>query len=72
MVGHPRSKFYRGAKMKHPLPLGFGFALAQNAEAMKFFSGLAEEKQAEILQQAQNVSSKSEMQALVDSLSVKN
>lgn len=58
--------------MKQSVPLGFSFALAQNTEAMKVFSGLTEEKQAEILQQAQNVSSKSEMQALVNSLSHQN
>lgn len=51
------------------LPLGFGFALAQNPEAMKAFSGLTEAQQAEILQKAHAVSSKDEMQTLVNRLS---
>ncbi|MCF2596491.1 hypothetical protein [Pseudoflavonifractor phocaeensis] len=51
------------------LPLGFGFALAQNPEAMKTFSDLPESKQSEILQKARNVSSKGEMQSLVNTLS---
>lgn len=51
------------------LPLGFGFALAQNPEAMKTFSGLPESKRSEILQKARNVSSKGEMQSLVNTLS---
>ncbi len=54
---------------KTKLPLGFGFALVQNPEAMKVFSDLPEERQSEILQKAHRASSKNEMQALVDSLS---
>lgn len=53
---------------RNDLPLGFSFALAQNPEAMKVFSNLPENRQAEILQQAHTVSSKGEMQALVNGL----
>jgi len=56
---------------RNDVPLGFGFALVQNPEAMKYFSALSEEKQSEILQQARSVSSRAEMQSLVDSLSAK-
>ena len=34
------------------LPLGFGFALVQNPDAMKKFSSLPEERQRELLQTA--------------------
>ena len=51
------------------LPLGFGFALAQNPDAMKVFYNLSEARQAEILQKAHSVSSKAEMQMLVNHLS---
>ena len=51
------------------LPLGFSFALAQNPDAMKVFTNLSEAKQQEILQKSHAVSSKDEMQALVNSLS---
>ena len=51
------------------VPLGFGFALVQNPEAMKCFSSLSESKQSEILQRARSVSSRDEMQSLVASIS---
>lgn len=54
---------------RNDLPLGFSFALAQNPEAMKTFSNFPEGRQREILQKAHTVSSKKEMQSLVDSLS---
>lgn len=53
------------------VPLGFGFALVRNPEAMKYFSSLSEVKQSEILRLARSVSSKDEMQSLVNSLSAK-
>ncbi len=54
---------------QNSLPLGFGFALAQHPDAMKYFSNLPGSKQAEILQKARSVSSKDEMRALVENLS---
>ena len=54
---------------KNDLPLGFGFALAQNPDAMKRFSDLPESKRSEIVQRARSVSSKAQMQSLVDDLS---
>ena len=54
--------------MENNLPLGFSFALAQNPEAMKAFSGFPEEKQTDILDRAKSVVSKLEMQELVNSL----
>ena len=54
---------------RNDLPLGFSFALAQNPEAMKAFSNFPEAKQAEILNRAKSVVSKSEMQELVNGLS---
>ena len=54
---------------KEELPLGFGFALAQNPDAMRKFSDLPESGKSEILQKARMVSSKGEMQSLVNTLS---
>lgn len=51
------------------LPLGFGFALTQNPDSMRKFSELLESQQAAILQKARAVSSKKEMETLVDRLS---
>lgn len=52
------------------LPLGFGFALAQNPEAMRNFALLPESQRAQILHRVHAVSSKEEVQSLVDSLTV--
>ena len=54
---------------RNDLPLGFGFALAQDAEAMKAFSALSEEKQRELLRRAHGAASEGEMQSLVRELS---
>ncbi len=54
---------------RNDLPLGFSFALGQNPEAMKAFSNFPPEKQTEILNRAQSMVSKSEMQMLVNGLS---
>ena len=53
---------------QNEVPLGFGFALAQDPEAMQKFASLPEQKRQEILQKAQNVSDKNEMQTLVHNL----
>ena len=53
---------------KNELPLGFGFALAQNPDAMKIFASLSRSEQSELLQKAHAVSSKEEMQSLVNNL----
>lgn len=50
------------------LPLGFSFALAQHPDAMKAFSNLSKQAQTEILRRAHAVSSKGEMQSLVNNL----
>lgn len=56
--------------MTHPeLPIGFGFALAQNPDAMQTFARLPKAGQNEIVQRARTVSSRDEMQALVNELS---
>lgn len=57
---------------KNEMPLGFGFALAQNPAAMKNFSNLPESQRVEILQKAHNVSSKHEMQSLVNTLAAQD
>lgn len=49
-------------------PLGFGFALAQDPKAMQKFATLPEQERQKILQKAQNVSDKGEMQMLVHNL----
>ena len=50
------------------LPLGFGMALAQNEPAMKKFESHSETEKMAVVERTHSVKSKSEMQALVDSL----
>ena len=54
---------------RNDLPLGFAFALAQNPDAMQKFSMMPESRKDEILKKAHEVTSKEEMQNLVDYLS---
>lgn len=57
--------------MEHEgLPLGLGFALAQDPEAMQNFSSLPAERRAELIQRARSVTSKPEMQTLVSEISI--
>lgn len=54
----------------YELPLGTGFALAQNPDAMRIFSNLPEDQQSEILKRAYGSSSKQEMENIVSDLKV--
>lgn len=58
-------------KSNTDIPLGLGMALAQNVNAMNYFSSLSKERQNDIINQAHRVNSKREMKALVSSLEVK-
>lgn len=49
------------------MPLGLGMALAQNINAMNYFSSLSKEEQQKIIEHTHSIKSKSEMQAYVDS-----
>lgn len=50
------------------LPMGFSFALAQNQEAMEYFSSLPESAQREIINQTHNIGSKRQMREFVAGL----
>ena len=53
------------------LPIGFGIALAMDADAMHVFAAMPENRQHAVLEQARTVSSKTEMQRLVMALTGK-
>ena len=55
--------------MKGDLPLGFGMALAQNEKAMERFGRLSDPERDALLEEAHQVRSKRDMQALVERLS---
>ncbi len=50
------------------IPLGFGMALAQNSNAMNYFSSLDEQQKQEVINNCHGVSSKQEMRQYVSSL----
>ena len=50
------------------LPMGFGILLAENRDAMQYFSSLTAEQQKQIIEQTHAISSRSEMRAFVSSL----
>lgn len=52
------------------MPIGLGMALAQNIEAMNYFSSLPADEREKIIGRAQSIQSKEEMQAYVQSFSV--
>ena len=54
------------------LPVGFGMALAQNAQAMRAFASMSEAEQQAVLEQTKQVRSKNEMRQLVDRLAGQN
>ena len=47
------------------LPVGFGMALAMDADAMQVFAAMPEKRQNAVLERARTVASKTEMQRLV-------
>ena len=50
------------------LPMGFGAALMQNSGAMKYFTGIDEHRQREILEATHFIESKQEMKNFVANL----
>ncbi len=54
------------------IPLGFGMALAQNSDAMNYFSYLDEQKKKEVINNCHGVKSKNEMRQYVSNLSEGN
>lgn len=53
---------------KDEMPLGLGMALAQNIDAMSYFSSQPVSRQREIINGTHTISSKAEMKSYVDSL----
>ena len=50
------------------VPMGFGFALIKNEDAMRRYSGMSESEKEEILMKCKDAKSKKEMQKIVDNL----
>lgn len=50
---------------KEEMPLGLGFGLAMNEQAMNSFSSMTEEEKKQVIEAARNVQSKAEMYSLV-------
>lgn len=50
------------------LPIGFTMALAQNSDALVYFSQLPDERKEQVVDGARQVDSREEMRAYVDNL----
>ena len=50
------------------VPLGLGYALAENSAALKYFAELSEQRRKEVIEQTRGSTSKAEMRAFVDRL----
>ncbi len=50
------------------IPLGLGFSLAMNNQAMQTFSNMTDTEKKQVIEAARGVQSKAEMQNLVDSI----
>lgn len=50
------------------LPLGLGFGLAMNEDAMRGFSSLDEDEKKQVIDAARSIGSKEEMQQFVNSI----
>lgn len=51
----------------HKIPQGLGMALAENIEAMRYFSSLTENQQNDIIDHTHQICSKQEMHQFVNS-----
>lgn len=47
------------------MPLGLGFGLAMNEQAMNSFSSMTDPEKRQVIEAARNVQSKSEMESLI-------
>lgn len=54
------------------LPMGLGMALAQNPDAMHYFSNLSDQQQQEIINHTHQIQSRREMHQYVQSLAEHN
>lgn len=57
-----------GAKEAKDVPIGFGLGLAMNEQAMRHYGEMTEEERSSWLTKAGQVSSKEEMQRLVEQI----
>lgn len=53
---------------REEMPLGLGFGLAMNEQAMNSFSSMTEPEKRQVIEAARNVQSKSEMESLVQDI----
>ncbi|MBO6230848.1 MAG: hypothetical protein J6O50_09805 [Ruminiclostridium sp.] len=50
---------------KPQIPLGLGYALAENTSALKYFSELSSEKQRRIIDRTRDINSRAELRSFV-------
>ncbi len=55
-------------KKKNEMPMGLGFGLAGNEEAMQHFSNLSDTEKKQVIEAARKVQSKKEMNSLIQDI----
>lgn len=60
------SKYKKKKAMDSDVPMGLGMALTRNLDAMEHFSSLTASQQQQVVEASRQVTSKQEMQSLVD------
>lgn len=50
------------------MPMGFSFSMSANEKALDNFAKMSEEERAKVIEQARNVTSKHEMERLIQNL----
>lgn len=50
------------------VPIGLGYALAENSDALRYFAELSEQRRREVIEQTRSITSKAEMRAFVERL----
>ncbi len=55
--------------VKNEMPIGLGFGLAANEDAMKHFSNMSEKEKRQVIEASRTVNSKREMEAFIKNIS---
>ncbi len=58
-------------KERPTVPLGLGYALAENSNALKAFTDMSTERQKQIIENSRSITSKVEMRQFVENISDK-
>ncbi len=59
-------------EVRPTVPLGLGYALAENPDALKAFSAMTEQQRSEVIERTRSITTKAAMRSFVERLNVEN